>query len=89
MSVELEENPIVQIEYYSTEQVIEMLGISDRTLRRYSAILQEKLSLDFDRKKRECGYSAKALELLKRFCELRTTYKMPVERCVNHLLENL
>ena len=77
------------IEYYSSEQVAQILGISERTLRRYSALLQEKLSLDFDRKKRETGYSAKALELLKKFCELRSQCNMPLDRCVSYLLDNL
>lgn len=77
------------IEYYSSEQVAQILGISERTLRRYSALLQEKLTLDFDRKKRETGYSSKAVELLKQFCELRKQNKMPLDRCVTYLLDNL
>ncbi|OKH32351.1 hypothetical protein NIES2119_26300 [[Phormidium ambiguum] IAM M-71] len=76
-----------EIDYYSIEKVAEMLGVSERTLRRYAAILQKKLGREFDRKKGEPGYTPDAIAALKKFCELRKC-KMPIERCAEYLRVN-
>ncbi|WP_143171212.1 MerR family transcriptional regulator [[Phormidium ambiguum] IAM M-71] len=78
-----------QIIYYTPDQVCEMLRIAPRTLRRYSALLQTRMPADFDRKRREPGYSANAVSLLKQFCDLRKQNNMPVDRCVEYLINNL
>lgn len=76
------------IEYYSVESVTEMLNISERTLRRYTALLSRKLGKEFDRKKGEPGFTPQAVAALQKFCELRRVNKMPVERCAEYLRVN-
>lgn len=75
------------IDYYTINQVLLLLDISESTLRRASRLLRKKLKSEFDRVPYEHGYSPESFQILQEYFRLRRL-GMSVERAANHIRIN-
>ncbi len=70
-------------DYIPNNSTAQLLGISERTLRKYSQQLKKALKKDFPRSKYEPGYSSEAVQILQKFIDLKRT--LPERRALEHL----